>query len=248
MCSSTSPSRAALLSVLLALWLVRSVVDNLVFWPAALILDAVGIRNRPKVVRPDDAQFANLSGYKFKPNYIELGGVRVHYLDEHPAGAGHAKGVVLMLHGEPSWSYLYRKMVKPIADEGYRVIAPDFIGFGKSDKFTSPSDYTHQLHTSTLRQLVQRLDLRDITLVVQDWSVLPRCCLPPPFGGLRRAQPDLSDFSSPDFVVCRGGLTGLSVLPSIDDRVKRLVIMNTGIPPNGRVGPYTDAQAARLDG
>ena len=89
-------------------------------------------------------------------------------------GPREAKEVVLCLHGEPSWSYLYRKMVKPLTKAGFRVIAPDFIGFGKSDKFTSMGMYTHQLHTSTLRQLVLQLDLCNVTLVVQVLSARSR--------------------------------------------------------------------------
>jgi haloalkane dehalogenase len=95
--------------------------------------------------------------------------MRVHYIDEGPRDAAE---VVLCLHGEPSWSYLYRKMVGPLAAGGCRVIAPDFIGFGRSDKYTSMSAYTHALHTSTLRQLITQLDLQNVTLVVQDWGGL----------------------------------------------------------------------------
>ena len=82
--------------------------------------------------RPDE-RFERLSGYKFEPRYLQIGEMRVHYVDEGPRDA---EEVVLLLHGEPSWSYLYRKMITPLASAGYRVIAPDFIGFGRSDKYT----------------------------------------------------------------------------------------------------------------
>lgn len=86
--------------------------------------------------------------------------MRVHYIDEGPRDADR---VVLCLHGEPSWSYLYRKMIPGFAAAGCRVIAPDFIGFGRSDKYTSMTDYTHALHTATLRAIVTQLDLRNVT-------------------------------------------------------------------------------------
>ena len=90
------------------------------------------------VLRTPDARFLNLPGYDFDSHYVEIDSLRMHYLDE-----GAADGpVVLLLHGEPSWSYLYRKMVAPIADAGCRVIAPDLIGFGKSDKPTAQGDYS----------------------------------------------------------------------------------------------------------
>ena len=125
-----------------------------------------------EALRTPPESFAELDGYPFLENFLNVdvdsagNDVRMHYVDEGPRDAP----VVLMLHGEPTWSYLYRKMVKPLTKAGFRVIAPDFIGFGKSDKFTSMGMYTHQLHTSTLRQLVLQLDLCNVTLVVQ---VLP---------------------------------------------------------------------------
>lgn len=154
---------------------------------------------------------------------------------------GDGNDVILMLHGEPTWSFLYRHMIRILSArgaeygvdrtkviyyfklssysewfvsdktwqtellniainarhiQGYRVIAPDFIRFGKSDKYTSMDAYNHDLHTSTIRKLIARLDLRNITLVCQDW----------------------------------GGLTGLTVVKEIPDRFKRLVVMNTGLP------------------
>ncbi len=94
--------------------------------------------------------------------------MRIHYVDEGPASAE----PVLMLHGEPSWSYLYRKMIPPIAQAGYRVIAPDLVGFGRSDKPAKREDYTYQRHVDWMRGLIEQLDLRSITLVCQDWGGL----------------------------------------------------------------------------
>ncbi len=123
----------------------------------------------PKFIRTPEHRFKDLAqwGYPFTPNYMTIHNLRVHYLDEGPADA---EQTVLCLHGEPSWSFLYRKMIPTFSQAGYRVIAPDFIGFGRSDKLTRYDDYSHHLHTSTLTELVQRLDLKNITMVVQDWG------------------------------------------------------------------------------
>lgn len=96
----------------------------------------------------------------------EGGLLKLHYIDEGPRDAS----IVLMLHGEPSWAYLYRKMVEPVVAAGYRVIAPDLVGFGKSDKPTKPGDYTYQRHLDWVRQVVIQLNLKNITLVCQDWG------------------------------------------------------------------------------
>jgi len=117
----------------------------------------------PPLIRTPEERFANLPGYPFAPHYMEIGGARLHYVDE---GSGQP---ILCLHGEPSWSYLYRKMIPVLGGYG-RVLAPDFIGFGKSDKYTRVSDYTFQMHTNTLKAFIQQLDLREITIVVQDWG------------------------------------------------------------------------------
>lgn len=120
------------------------------------------------VLRTPDARFLNLPGYDFDSHYVEIDSLRMHYLDE-----GAADGpVVLLLHGEPSWSYLYRKMVAPIADAGCRVIAPDLIGFGKSDKPTAQGDYSYAGHVDWMRQFIETLDLKDISLFCQDWGSL----------------------------------------------------------------------------
>ena len=100
------------------------------------------------VLRTPDERFENLPGYDFEPNYIEVGELRMHYVDAGPADAA----PVLLLHGEPSWSYLYRKMIPPLVAAGHRVVAPDLIGFGKSDKPDEQGFYTYERHVSWLEQ------------------------------------------------------------------------------------------------
>lgn len=122
-----------------------------------------------KVVRTPDECFENLDGYSFRPNYIQISDqLRMHYVDEgNPAGQ-----LMLLLHGEPSWSYLYRKMIPILADAGFRVIAPDLIGFGRSDKPTEQSDYTYAKHLEWLTTFINKLDLQRINLFCQDWGGL----------------------------------------------------------------------------
>lgn len=120
-------------------------------------------------LRTPDERFRDLPGYSFAPHYHMLAdGLRMHYLDEGPRTGS----VVLLLHGEPTWSYLYRKMIPPLAAAGFRVIAPDLIGFGKSDKPPRMADYSYQRHVDWLLALIEALDLRGITLFCQDWGSL----------------------------------------------------------------------------
>jgi len=119
-------------------------------------------------LRTPDERFKRLPNYQFKENYIDIKGLRMHYVDE----GDHTADPILMLHGEPTWSYLYRHMIPICAAAGHRVIAPDLIGFGKSDKPTSISDYSYQSHIDWLVSLIEQLDLRNITLVCQDWGSL----------------------------------------------------------------------------
>ena len=119
-------------------------------------------------LRTPDDRFAKLPGYNFEPRYIEVDGMRMHYLDEGPREAA----PVLLLHGEPSWCYLYRKMVPILAAEGHRVLAPDLIGFGRSDKPVQREDYSYQRHVDWMSALVRALNLRDTTLFGQDWGGL----------------------------------------------------------------------------
>src|SRR5437588_7690591 len=121
-----------------------------------------------EILRTPDERFTDLPGYGFEPHYVEVDGLRVHYVDEGPPDAE----PVLMLHGEPSWSYLYRKMVPVVVAAGLRAVCPDLVGFGRSDKPTRREDYTYQRHVDWMRALVQALDLQDITLVGQDWGGL----------------------------------------------------------------------------
>jgi len=120
-----------------------------------------------EVFRTPDDRFTDLPGYTFEPHYVqlrrELEGLRMHYLDE---GEGPP---ILLLHGEPTWSYLYRKMIPSLTEVG-RTVVPDLVGFGRSDKPTDRAWYTYDRHCESVRQLVESLDLRDITLVVQDWG------------------------------------------------------------------------------
>ena len=120
-------------------------------------------------LRTPDERFANLPGFPFAPRYVEVGdGLRMHYVDEGPRGAP----PVLLLHGEPTWSFLYRKMIPVLAGAGLRTVAPDLIGFGRSDKPTDPGAYTYARHVAWLRALVEALDLREATLFGQDWGSL----------------------------------------------------------------------------
>ncbi|MDH3614588.1 MAG: haloalkane dehalogenase [Gammaproteobacteria bacterium] len=121
-----------------------------------------------KVLRTPDDRFLHLPGYDFEPHYVEVSDLRMHYVDAGPAHAD----PVLLLHGEPSWSYLYRKMIPPLANAGHRVIAPDLIGFGKSDKPASQGDYSYASHVDWMRRFVEALDLTGITLFCQDWGSL----------------------------------------------------------------------------
>lgn len=138
------------------------------------------------VLRTPDERFASLPDYDFEPHYVEVaaGGepsegdgpgeasdtIRVHYVDEGPP---RAEEIVLLLHGEPSWSFLYRKVVRRLADSGFRVVAPDLVGFGRSDKPAQRTDYTYARHVEWMRAaLFDGLDLSRLTVVGQDWGGL----------------------------------------------------------------------------
>lgn len=140
-------------------------------------------------LRTADEQFNNLPDYDFEPHYVEIDGARMHYIDTE-AGSE----TLLMLHGEPSWSFLYRHMIHGLQDS-YRCIAPDLFGFGRSDKPTEISDHTFDFHYNSLLAFVEALDLQDITIIVQDW----------------------------------GGILGIPLAIENEDRIKRIVIMNTGL-------------------
>jgi haloalkane dehalogenase len=122
------------------------------------------------ILRTPDERFGSLPDFGFDPHYVELAdGLRVHYLDEGPADAA----PVLLMHGEPSWSFLYRKMIPVLVAAGHRCVAPDLVGFGRSDKPSEPEDYSYQRHVDWMSETVfVRLGLEDITLFGQDWGGL----------------------------------------------------------------------------
>lgn len=126
-----------------------------------------------KILRTPDERFHDLPGFDFNPNFHQVpdgegGYLRMHYLDEGPRTAE----PILLMHGEPSWCYLYRKMIPVFTDAGYRIVAPDLVGFGRSDKPAEMTDYTYQRHVDWTQALLDHLDLSRITLVCQDWGGL----------------------------------------------------------------------------
>ena len=122
----------------------------------------------PGVLRTPAERFNNIVDYPFKENYLIIGDTRIHYLDEGPEDGE----IIYLLHGEPAWSYLFRKIIPTLTEAGYRVIAPDMVGFGKSDKYISIDDYSHQMHVDKMTQLIVKLDLKNITAHVHDWGGL----------------------------------------------------------------------------
>ena len=137
---------------------------NLLLVPVISLAEAVA----PGVLRTPDSRFEHLQDYPFTPHYMDIRGLRVHYLDEGPEDGA----PILLLHGEPTWSYLFRTMIPVLTAAGHRVIAPDMIGFGRSDKLIEREAYTYPFHIETMSELVERLDLRDATFFGQDWGGL----------------------------------------------------------------------------
>jgi len=140
-------------------------------------------RKQPLFLRTPEDRFTGIEnlGYKFKSRYLDLPlgssagkkQPRMHYIDESPHSNIPQKGIILCLHGEPTWSFLYRNMVPSLVQAGYRVVAPDFIGFGKSDKYSDKTNYTHEMHLFCLKHLMDTLNLKSgVTLVCQDWGGL----------------------------------------------------------------------------
>lgn len=148
-----------------------------------------------EALRTDDARFEALPDWPYRAKYVDdlvgYEGLRMHFVDEGPADGE----VFLCLHGEPTWSYLYRRMMPVFLDADVRVVAPDLFGFGRSDKPVLDDVYTWSFHRDSLLRFVEALDLRNITLVVQDW----------------------------------GGLLGLTLPVDIGDRIRGLLVMNTGL-------------------
>jgi haloalkane dehalogenase len=172
-------------------------------------------------MRTPDERFRDLSEYPFDPHWTELtAGLRMHHVDEGPSDAD----PVLMLHGEPSWSYLYRRMIPVFTDAGFRAAAPDLVGFGKSDKPANRRDYSYQSHMDWLTEWLLALDLRRITLVCQDWGSLL---------GLRLAaeQPDRFD----RIVVANGFLPTAERKAPPAFHVWRAFAMYTPVLPVGRI-------------
>lgn len=137
-----------------------------------------------EALRTPDSRFEGLPGYSFRPQYRDdlpgYEGLRVHYLDEGPADA---EVSFLCLHGQPTWSYLYRKMIPLFAARGHRVIAPDLLGFGRSDKPVDDAVYTFGFHRGMLMAFITALDLRNVVLVCQDWGGILGLTIPPAMPG-----------------------------------------------------------------
>ena len=120
----------------------------------------------PGVLRTPDDRFENFQDYPFEANYIEIDGLRIHYLDEGPKDAD----PIILFHGEPTWSYLFREMIPVFTAAGHRVIVPDMVGFGKSDKFISKYVYSYKHHVDVMKELVIKLGLKNTTHFGQDWG------------------------------------------------------------------------------
>ena len=122
------------------------------------------------LLRTPDDRFADLPDFPFEPHYVEISdGIRVHYLDEGPGSTGET---ILLMHGEPTWSYLYRKMIPGLVAAGHRVVAPDLVGFGRSDKPAKRDDYTYERHVGWMRETLDAVDLDGLTFFGQDWGGL----------------------------------------------------------------------------
>lgn len=152
-----------------------------------------------EVLRTPDACFAKLPDFPFEPRYVELGGLRIAYIDEGPRDGA----VVLLMHGEPSWSFLYRKMIPVLVNAGFRVLAPDLVGFGRSDKPARREDYSYLNHVLWMNAWLQAVDAKQITLFCQDWGSLI---------GLRMVAAEPDRFAR--VVLANGGLpTGTTEVP-----------------------------------
>jgi len=121
-----------------------------------------------KLLSTPEKRFENLPDFQYEPHYIEVDGIKIHYLDE---GSKHAE-VILLMHGEPSWCFLYRHMIPILVKSGYRIIAPDLVGFGRSDKPTEQTDHTYRKHVYWMTSVIRSLDLSNTTLFCQDWGSL----------------------------------------------------------------------------
>ena len=160
------------------------------------------MQNLPRVtqvLRTPEARFANLPDFAYRPHYTEVGGLRIAHIDEGPRDAP----TVLLMHGEPTWSFLYRKMIPVLLDAGMRVVAPDLVGFGRSDKPANKSDYSYLFHVQWMSAWLQAQDLQNVTLFCQDWGSLI---------GLRMVAEAPERFAR--IVLANGGLpTGMEEVP-----------------------------------
>ena len=152
-----------------------------------------------KLLRTPDERFENLTDFPYEPKYLEVDNIRIHYVDEGPKDAE----VVLLMHGEPSWSFLYRYMIPIFVKAGYRTLAPDLVGFGRSDKPTEQDDHTYRKHVEWMTKWMKLLDLQNITLFCQDW----------------------------------GSLIGLRVAIENQERFRRIVLSNGGLPTGAQSMP-----------
>lgn len=189
-------------------------------------------------VRTDESAFANIPDFPYPPHYTEVGGLRIAFIDEGPRDAQ----VVLLMHGEPTWSFLYRKMIPVLLQAGLRVIAPDLVGFGRSDKPTRAGDYSYRHHVQWMSAWLQANDLSNITLFCQDWGSLI---------GLRMAAAAPQRFDR--IVLANGGLpTGTTTVPKAF-KIWRAFAQYSPWFPIGRIvkagstGGLTPAEVAAYD-
>jgi haloalkane dehalogenase len=174
-----------------------------------------------KALRTPDEAFANLPDFPFAPHYVEVGdGLRMHYVDEGPRDGR----VVLLLHGEPTWSYLFRKMIPVLAAAGLRAVAPDLIGFGRSDKPVERSAYSYAAEVEWMKRFIEALDLKDITVFVQDWGSLI---------GLRVAMENQARFGR--IVVANGFLPTADRPPNRAFKLWRAFAKWVPVFPTGRI-------------
>ena len=144
-----------------------------------------------KLLHTPEERFDNIPDFPYEPQYLEVDGIRIHYLDEGPK----SQECVLLMHGEPSWCFLYRHMIPILVKAGYRTLAPDLVGFGRSDKPTEQNDHTYRKHVEWITKWVELVDLQKVTLFCQDWGSLI---------GLRVAIENQERFSR--IVLSNGGL------------------------------------------
>ncbi len=146
----------------------REVMASLAFVALAFGALAQAEQVGPGVLRTPDARFENLENWPYAPNYRQVGDIRLHYVDVGPPDGE----TLLLIHGEPTWSYLFRKMIPTLTAAGYRVVAPDLPGFGRSDKFTDEDAYSYPMQVEYMLELVRALDLNNVTFFGQDWGGL----------------------------------------------------------------------------